>query len=95
MKLNTYKLSQHPELEPEFHRLGNIAWPEFIHHDKAVKLYWEKLLATFSDFQIIVLNDKKETVGIGHSIPIYWDGALETLPSNGWDGVLCNGFRPG
>lgn len=91
MKLYTYNLKEHPEFISEFYRIEDQGYPEFMHHDRVAQLHWKKLFTVFSYCQLVICNEKKETIGIGNSIPLYWNGVLDTLPLNGWDGIIQMG----
>ncbi len=80
MAPRTFTVAERPDLEA---RLDEIAdpWPEFIHHDQAVRRWWSALYERFRDFQFALYDEDSDIVlGEGCSIPIRWDGRTESLP---------------
>lgn len=43
---------------------------------------WSHLYTTFGHYQILLLNDDKELMAYGHTIPLYWNNDLSSLPDN-------------
>ena len=90
MAPRTFTIAERPELE---NRLEEIAdpWPEFLHHDPVVRRWWSRLYERFRDFQLVLYDEDADVVlGEGCSIPIRWDGSVETLPEGVT--VLESGF---
>lgn len=77
--LNTYTLSQRPELMRHMRRLHGVAWPPFL-RDDAVNSLWPRLYTTFRDFQLGLWDSSGKMVAIGNAIPFVWDGTPEGLP---------------
>ncbi|MDO9577247.1 MAG: GNAT family N-acetyltransferase [Candidatus Cloacimonadales bacterium] len=67
-------------------------WPEFMMHDAIANEWFHQLYENFPEFQYWLL-DEEEIVGIGNSIPIFWNDKLENLPEEGWDWALKKGFE--
>ncbi len=67
--------------------LGSIIWSEFMQNDKIANKYWDSLYTNFSDYQFAVLDDAK-LLGIGNSIPLYWNQSVEKLPTEGLDWAM-------
>ncbi|MCK4312076.1 MAG: GNAT family N-acetyltransferase [Candidatus Cloacimonetes bacterium] len=67
-------------------------WPEFILNDAVANEWFFQLYEKFPEFQYWLL-DGEEIVGIGNSIPLFWNDKLENLPEEGWDWALEKGFR--
>ena len=68
-------------------------WPEFMLHGNVVKELWRDLRAPFFDFQWVLHDEEAdEVVGLGNSIPLFWDGEIEHLP-DGFDAVLQTSAR--
>ncbi len=84
------KLSDDPQYGREIDRLHQVGWPEFMLRDEKAALYWDLLMTVFADFQIVLCDDHKNVLAVGNSIPIFWDGTLEGLPS-GWEGAFEKG----
>jgi GNAT superfamily N-acetyltransferase len=90
MAPRTFTIAERPDLEE---RLDEVAdpWPEFIHHDPDVRRWWGQLFERFRDFQLVVYDDEEDVVlGEACSIPIRWDGTVESLPEGVT--VLESGF---
>src|SRR5437867_1117604 len=83
-------LAQRPELEAGVDRLD--PWPAFLHHDPIGNRYWPSLFTTFVGFQLVLCDETDTVIGIGHTIPVVWDGTVAGLPA-GWRGVLEQGVR--
>jgi hypothetical protein len=61
-------------------------WPEHNLHGDVLNQWWGHLGEELPDHQF-VLYDADEVVGEGHTGPIWWDGADESLPT-GMDAVI-------
>ena len=90
MPPRVFTVAERPDLEG---RLDEIAdpWPEFMHHDPAVRRWFPVLYERFRDFQFVLYEEDADVIlGEGCSIPICWDGRTETLPAGVT--VLESGF---
>ena len=90
-----YKLvttNERPDLIRAGDNVVEAVWHEFMLHDAVANEYFFQLYSNFPEFQYWLL-DGEEIVGIGNSIPIYFEGKLEELPEEGWDWALEKGFR--
>jgi len=67
-------------------------WPEFMLNDAVANEWFMELYSEFPEFQFWLLDEEK-IVGIGNSIPIFWDKPLSELPDEGWDWALEEGFK--
>ena len=68
--------------------------PAFLDHDDAVAQYWPLLAETFPANQFCLVEQASgQTVGLGHSIPVAFQGAWVDLPAEGLDWVLEQGFH--
>ena len=84
-------LDGRPDLIDEFSKLHSAGWKKFMREDPVGKKYWNELLSCFPNFQFLLLDNKGKSIACGNSIPFYWDGRENSLPS-GWDGVLEKGM---
>ena len=73
MKLAIVTHAEHPELRGTLPRL----WPEFMAHDPVVKTFWPRLYEVYPDFQLWLVDGRKETVGYACTLPVRWDGVPE------------------
>ena len=67
-------------------------YPEFMMHDEIANEWFHQLYDNFPEFQYWLL-DGEEIVGIGNSIPLFWNDKLENLPDKGWDWAIVKGFK--
>jgi len=84
MPVKTFTLRERPDLEEDFERLADEGWPRFLRQKDQLGLgaHWPSLFTTFADFQIAVVDALGPVVAIGHTVPLVWDGAPETLPES-------------
>ncbi len=90
MECRVHTLTEDPEYRHEFGRISHAVWPEFMHHDQKAERYWNLLLTAFPDYQVLLSDEANQVVAVGHSIPLFWDGSIEGLPS-GWDEAIEKG----
>jgi GNAT superfamily N-acetyltransferase len=94
MAAQVFTDSERPDLAERLEEFGD-PWPEFIHHDEAVMRWWPLLHERFPDFQVILHDPETNVVlGRGCTIPVSWDGRLDTL-SGGVVDALVEGFSDG
>jgi hypothetical protein len=70
-------------------RVGEIAdpWPEFIHHANCNRL-WHVMKERFPQFQLVLFDAETDRLlGRGQTMPVSWDGRVETLPGGVDDAV--------
>jgi hypothetical protein len=97
MEFKIHKLSEDPKYRQDIDRLHQAGWPEFMRHDEKADLYWDLLMTSFADFQILLCDNDENVLAVGNSIPIFWDGTTPGLPS-GWEGAFergASGFKNG
>jgi GNAT superfamily N-acetyltransferase len=93
MAARIFTIADRPDLEGRLAEVGD-PWPEFIHHDEFVNSRWPALYEDFREFQLALLDEETDTViGKGNTIPIAWDGRVETL-TGGVGEALEVGGRP-
>ncbi len=80
MSYEIVTLKQKPHLSDQIDRLGKQAWPEFIHHSNI--RHWHALFDTFAHFQLLLCEPGDTVIGIGHTVPIVWNGTNEDLPDD-------------
>jgi hypothetical protein len=80
----TFTLRERPELEDEFERLSEEAWPRFMRQrdELGVGRHWPKLFDDFADWQFFVCDSFDRVVAGGHSVPFVWDGTPADLPES-------------
>jgi GNAT superfamily N-acetyltransferase len=86
-------LAERPDLVEDVRALLAEQWPAYTlteggeHH---VDL--EGLLLSIPDHQLLLIDHQDALCGVGLSLPLAWDGRIETLPS-GWDDAIVSGQR--
>lgn len=90
MPLETLTLAERPDLEEAFERFAIAGWPRFLRQrdELGSGRHWPSLFTTFAGFQLL-LCESGRVAAVGHSVPIAWDGAPDTLPES-IAGVLEN-----
>jgi GNAT superfamily N-acetyltransferase len=87
-----YTLAERPDFIDRL-TLVKDEWPEFMLHGNVAKALWRELRAWSMDFQWVLHDEEAdEVVGLGNSIPLFWDGDVEHLPE-GFDAVLQASVR--
>jgi hypothetical protein len=83
MPLKTFTLAERAEREDEFERFAAVGWPRFLRQHDALGSgrLWPALYTTFTHYQLL-LFDGDRIVGVGHTVPIAWDGAPAGLPES-------------
>lgn len=82
-----------PELRPVMGQVNDEPWPEFMRHDAVSNALWNGLYEVFPDFQFgLVERSSGRLVAMANSIPLAWHGDPSTLPDDGWDWTLAQGF---
>ncbi len=71
-------LEQRPDLEDQLEQLHEETWDPFL--NGAPWNYWEALFDTFASFQILLVENGDELIGVGHTVPFDWTGEIKDLP---------------
>jgi GNAT superfamily N-acetyltransferase len=85
-------LAERPDLAAAIPGVLATRWPAFMlagrpwHHVDLIRL----LVGDAPQHQILLLGDGDEVLGVGLSVPLYWDGTVDGLPA-GWDGAVMAG----
>jgi len=88
-KMHTF--AERPERAHEADALCKPAWPEFMRHDP-VSDNWPRLMDDFADCQLFLCDADDVIVAVGNSIPVTWDGDIQSLPDRGWDAAFEQGI---
>ncbi len=84
--------AEHPELRPAMDRVNNEPWPEFMMHDAVSNIHWNRLYDVFPAFQFGMVDRRTGFLfAMANSIPLAWDGDLQSLPDRGWDWAIAQG----
>lgn len=100
MKYEITSLEERPDLIKDFQVFTYLNWPRFMAGYKGENndlinrssLPVGALLNYFPEFQLILFDIQSESIiATGSTIPFVWDGKDESLPDDGWDGVMASG----
>jgi hypothetical protein len=86
--VRTVTAAERPDLAAGVPELLASRWPVFMlagrpGHDADLP----SLLMSHLEYQILLIDDRDELLGVGVSLPLVWDGTVEGLPA-GWDGAV-------
>jgi hypothetical protein len=83
MPLKTFTLAEMPDREDDFEELARTGWPRFLRQRDELGCgeHWPSLFTDWPDYQFVVL-DGLQTVAVGHSVPISWNGTPDDLPDS-------------
>jgi hypothetical protein len=82
-----------PDLRPVMDQVNDEPWPEFMRHDAVSNSLWNKLYDVFPDFQFgLVERSSGRMAAMANSIPLAWHGDPSSLPNDGWDWAMTQGF---
>jgi hypothetical protein len=80
--------AERPELEERWFAVIRQVWPTFMGQDSTCNQYWGGLGRYFPECQLYLVDEQTDTlVGLGNTVPVAWDGNVESLPG-GVDDVL-------
>lgn len=67
--------------------------PQFLSHDRSVARHWGRLPDAYPDFQLCLVDEQSGLpIGVGHCVPIDFDGPWASLPAGGLDWALERAF---
>ncbi|NHC47176.1 N-acetyltransferase [Motilibacter aurantiacus] len=91
MRLQTYRLSERPDLAQRFGDLDG-AWPAFMDADPTADLYYGHL-DRYADYVLVAVDadDPGRLLGRACSIPM--TGSHDALPDGGWGAAIRRGTR--
>jgi GNAT superfamily N-acetyltransferase len=79
MRPKLFTLAERPELDDRLDELGAV-WPEFLTHDEVVNSRWDELYTRWPEFQLVLVDEETDAIlGRGNTMPVEWDGRVETL----------------
>jgi GNAT superfamily N-acetyltransferase len=97
MVMSAYQLvtpNERPDLLDAADEIAYRVWPQFMLDDPVADRHWGDLYRLFPDYQFGLQEVGTERlVAVGNSLPLAWDGDPDTLPAEGWDWALAQGFR--
>jgi hypothetical protein len=86
--------AEHPDLRSVMDQVVSEPWPEFMLHDAVADGLWNRLYDAFPDFQFGLLESRTgRLVAMANSIPLAWHGIPRSLPDDGWDWAIAQGFE--
>lgn len=91
MALTIYTLDERPELRAQINRLQPQVWPAFMGESEIGNRAWDPMFTEFGPFQVALCADDGTVIAAGNSVPLAWDGRLDTLPE-GWDAATAQGL---
>lgn len=88
-------VSEEPDLSSRFDQLFPSVWPEFNRHGDVLAPLWDRLYEDFAAFQFVLVQERTgKLLARGNTIPLVWDGTIESLPS-GIDELAQHSFDGG
>ena len=95
MTTSQYKIItavDNPELLDKAHNNVGGEWPEFMLHDPVANLL-DDCYTMLPKYQFVLVDETTdETVALGNTVPLSYDGELSQLPDEGWDWALTKGI---
>ena len=79
MYFEVVTLKQRPNLKEQAERMNEEGWPTFLLHGDIT--HWESLFDEFAEYQILFCEPAGTLIALGHTIPFFWDGTVDDLPS--------------
>lgn len=83
MPVKTFTLAEQPDREQDFDDLAVVSWPRFMRQRDELGLgaLWPELFTQWTDYQLVVMEGL-QTLAVGHTIPISWEGTPQDLPDS-------------
>ena len=97
MSVTWYTAAERPELWERGIRSDSV-WPEYNLHGDVLNRWWGCLDEELADYQFVLYDaESDQAVAEGHTGPLWWDGADDTLPSGIDDAIerIFAGVRAG
>ncbi|SJN53715.1 Tyrocidine synthase 3 [Vibrio ruber DSM 16370] len=82
--LYLFTVSQQPAQKAVMDAIHVDIWPEYFAGSHTLKVYWPEIYQSFPDYQITVTDAAGSLIAIANTVPIYWSGKDEDIPT-GWD----------
>src|SRR5256714_15564493 len=81
--IKTFTLAEQPDREQDFDDLAEAGWPRFMRQRDELGLgaHWPDLFTQWADYQLVVMEGL-QTLAVGHTVPISWDGTVHDLPDS-------------
>ncbi|MFW5748015.1 MAG: GNAT family N-acetyltransferase [Chloroflexota bacterium] len=76
----------------EHRRILEAAWSPFMMEDSVANAYFDALYDELPAFQFLMYEPTGVVVATANSVPLHWDGTVESLSPQGWDHVLVQGL---
>ncbi len=92
MALTLYTLDERPDLIDQIGPIHAQVWPTFMRQSPVSDRAWDRLFTVFAPFQVALCDDADTVIAAGNSVPLAWDGRLDTLPE-GWDAATLQGIE--
>ncbi len=87
------RLADRPEMVEDISRLLVARWPAYLLFGQTAHgIDLEKLMLRTADQQILLFDAYDSLCGVGFSIPLWWDGTVEGLPT-GRDDAIQQSFQ--
>ena len=74
-----YTLDQRPDLAAAIEQLSDRSWPRFLLSNPIPG--WDLLFDLFAQHQLLLCDLSDQLIAVGHTVPLYWDGEVATLPT--------------
>ena len=83
MPFKTFTLRERPDLEDEFERLSDAAWPRFLRQrdELGYGQYWPLLFTIWAEWQLLIVDEMGPTIAATHAVPLVWNG-VDDLPTS-------------
>jgi hypothetical protein len=81
-------VAEAPFLDEEAEKRFVEEWPEFIFHDREVRLYAERRRSFFLDWEFYLVDADRRLIGGCWGVPLLWDGTVEDLPGGFTDSMV-------